>query len=240
MIHDSPSYHGPRHDVLQFLNQPRRLLDVGCNRGVLARAARMRFPEVRVWGIDLNPEALAMASDVLVKGWCLDLDDTAALHAALGELWFDHIVAADVLEHTVNFARVTGILYAHLEPGGQMLLSVPNTGHWHLLWVFLSRRWPRNERGIFDRTHRSVFLWRNLPEFVAECPGAELVLLRRNLRFFETNRWPRLNRAVTCVLYPLWWVPYVNDLLTHQYIFAIRRPLTQAGANHGARQPSSG
>ncbi len=224
MIHDPPAYHGSRPDVLQYVRRPRRVLDVGCNRGAVARSLRQQYPDAQVWGIDVNPEALAAASDTLEAGWCLDLDDLPALQEALSGLTFDTIVAADVLEHTTRFPTVTGILYDHLEPGGQMVVSVPNYGHWHLGWVFLSRRWPRNRRGIFDATHRSVIMWGNLREFVAECPGGRLQVVRRNFRFFETDRRPRLNRAITLALWPLWWVPYANDFLTHQYIFVIRRP----------------
>jgi 2-polyprenyl-3-methyl-5-hydroxy-6-metoxy-1,4-benzoquinol methylase len=185
---------------------------------------KRRHPGTRVWGLEINPKALELALPALEQGWCIDLDRTDELEQALDGLEFDHIIAGDVLEHTVQFQRITGILYDHLQPGGRIIVSVPNYGHWHTLWVFLTRKWQRNERGIFDKTHRTVIMWRNLPEFLAECPGAELKLLKRNFRFFETNRWWKLNMLVTYGLFPLLLIPYVKDFVTMGYIFSITKP----------------
>ena len=129
-----------------------------------------------------------------------------------------------VLEHTVKFQEITGILYMHLDPGGRIIVSVPNYGHWHTLWVFLARKWPRNERGIFDKTHRTVIMWRNLPEFLRDCPGGELRLVKRNFRFFETKRFWKVNMLITYALFPLLLIPYVNDFVTMGYVFSIRKP----------------
>lgn len=223
-MHDNQSYRGERKDLLRTLREPRRVLDVGCNNGAVARAIRRLHPESKVWGLEINPEALALALPDLEAGWCSDLDHTEQLERDLGDLHFDHIIAGDVLEHTVHFQKITGILYKHLEPGGRMIISVPNYGHWHTLWVFLTRKWQRNERGIFDKTHRTVIMWRNLPEFLADCPGGRLQLLKRNFRFFETNRFWKLNMVVTYGLFPLLLIPYVNDFVTMGYIFSITKP----------------
>jgi 2-polyprenyl-3-methyl-5-hydroxy-6-metoxy-1,4-benzoquinol methylase len=174
--------------------------------------------------LEINPDALAKALPVLEQGWCIDLDHTGELRKTLSGLSFDHIIAGDVLEHTVHFQRITGILYEHLLPGGRMIISVPNYGHWHTLWVFLTRKWQRNERGIFDKTHRTVIMYRNLPEFIAECPGARLKMARRNFRFFETNRFWKMNMAITYLLFPLLLIPYVRDFVTMGYVFTIERP----------------
>lgn len=200
------------------------MLDVGCNQGALARALRRDHQGVRVWGLEINPEALAKAEPVLEHGWCIDLDDLSRLRGVLKDLRFDHVIAGDVLEHTAHFQQITGVLYEHLEPGGKLIISVPNYGHWHTLWVFLTRRWQRNERGIFDKTHRTIIMRGNLREFVEACPGGEFKLLKRNFRFFETNRYWKLNMLVTYALFPLLLIPYIRDFVTMGYIFSIRKP----------------
>ncbi|MBK8339050.1 MAG: hypothetical protein IPK99_03110 [Flavobacteriales bacterium] len=73
--------------------------------------------------------------------------------------------------------------------------------------VFLTRKWQRNERGIFDKTHRTVIVWRNLPEFLRDCPEGELRLLKRNFRFFETKRFWKVNMLITYALFPLLLIP---------------------------------
>lgn len=223
-MHDNASYQGPRPDLLDQLQEPRNVLDVGCNNGAVARALRVRHPQAKVWGLEINPEALQQALPDLVTGWEADLDDTAALERTLKDLRFDHIIAGDVLEHTVRFQRITGILYGHLAPGGRMVISVPNYGHWHTLWVFLTRKWQRNERGIFDKTHRTVIMRGNLPEFLEECPGGRLRLVKRNFRFFETKRFWKVNMLITYGLFPLLLLPYIKDFVTMGYVFTITKP----------------
>lgn len=224
MLHDNTSYQGSRPELLAQLDRPEAVLDVGCNNGAVARAIRERHPAAKVWGLEINPDALAQALPHLEAGWCADLDNTENLEQLLGELRFDHIIAGDVLEHTVQFQKITGILYQHLKPGGRLIISVPNYGHWHTLWVFFTRKWQRNERGIFDKTHRTVIMRRNLPEFLEDCPQGEFRLLKRNFRFFETKRFWKLNMLVTYGLFPLLLIPYVNDFVTMGYIFSIRKP----------------
>jgi 2-polyprenyl-3-methyl-5-hydroxy-6-metoxy-1,4-benzoquinol methylase len=223
-MHDNLSYQGERRDMLRSLVKPMNVLDVGCNNGAVARAIRRRFPDAYVWGMEINPDALKKALPDLEMGWCIDLDRTEAISTALNGFSFDHIIAGDVLEHTVHFQRITAILYEHLLPGGRMIISVPNYGHWHTLWVFLTRKWQRNERGIFDKTHRTVIMYRNLPEFIAECPGARLKMAKRNFRFFETNRFWKVNMAITYLLFPLLIIPYVRDFVTMGYVFTIEKP----------------
>lgn len=226
-MHDHLSYRGARPDLVSQLNNPQHVLDVGCNNGAVARATKNKFPGVLIWGLELNPEALSLALPVLEKGWSLDLD-TADLHQTLNGLCFDHIIAGDVLEHTIHYQRITGELYHHLKPGGKLVVSVPNYGHWHTLWVFLTRKWQRNERGIFDKTHRTVIMYRNLPEFIEQCPSAHLKLVKRNFRFFETNRYWKVNMAITYLLFPIMMIPYLKDLITMGYVFVITKPLQRS------------
>ncbi|MBK8226567.1 MAG: class I SAM-dependent methyltransferase [Flavobacteriales bacterium] len=222
-MHDHRSYQGPRPDLLAQLRSPSAVLDVGCNNGAVARALKLRHPAAKVWGIEINDAALAKALPDLVHGWSADLDQTD-IGAMLKDLSFDHIIAGDVLEHTVNYQRITASLYRHLAPGGRMIISVPNYGHWHTLWAFLTRKWQRNERGIFDKTHRTVLMWRNLREFAEACPGCRWNLAKRNFRFFETNKHWKLNMLVTYGLFPLLLLPYVNDFITLSYVVVIEKP----------------
>lgn len=223
-MHDNPSYKVPRKDLLQQLHLPVHVLDVGCNDGSVARALNLLYPNVKIWGLEINQDALANALPLLENGWSLDLDRIDKLEAVLGTLSFDHILAGDVLEHTFDYQKITGVLYDHLETGGRLIISVPNYGHWHTLWVFLARKWPRNERGIFDKTHRTVIMHRNLKEFLRDCPGGQFKLLKRNYRFFETNRYWKLNMAITYALFPLLLIPYVKDFVTMGYVFSITKP----------------
>ena len=40
-----------------------RILDIGCGTGLIALMMAQRFPEAQVWGIDIDPEAVAQARE---------------------------------------------------------------------------------------------------------------------------------------------------------------------------------
>jgi 2-polyprenyl-3-methyl-5-hydroxy-6-metoxy-1,4-benzoquinol methylase len=222
--HDSPSYKTVRKDLLKFVLNPNDVLDVGCNDGAVAKWLKNNYKDVNVWGIEINPEALEEAKSVLEEGWVMDLDKLDDLKNALHDLKFDHILAGDVLEHTWNWREITGIMYQHLKPGGKMIISVPNYGHWHMLYVFFTQYWPRNNRGVFDKTHRSPFMRRNLIEFLRDCPNAEFKLCQRNFRFFETNVAWKVNMAVTALFFPFLIIPYVRNFFVLNFVFSITKP----------------
>lgn len=222
-FHDNKSYQGSRRDLIMLLDRPKNILDVGCNNGAMARSIKARYPTTSIWGIEINEIAFRSAEPYLNGGGVLDLDDLATLRSTLAELRFDHIICGDVLEHTVNYQQITGILYEHLLPGGRILISVPNYGHWHILWVFLTQKWQRNERGIFDKTHKTILMRRNLIEFMNACPDGKFKLLKRNFRFFETNRLWKFNMLITYALFPLMIIPYIKEFMTMGYIFSITK-----------------
>ena len=223
-IHSHKSYQNERTLLVKMMHNAEKVLDLGCNEGVVSRQIIRAFPNVKVWGVEINPEALAVALPVLQAGWAFDLDDLDTLEETLAGLSFDHIIAGDVLEHTWNIEEITGILYQHLSPKGKLIISVPNWGHWTTLWVFFSRKWPRNPRGIFDKTHKKVIMRRNLPEFATLCPDAIFKVAKRGYRFADTLLFPRINKLIILGLYPLRFIPYLRDFITFGYVITITKP----------------
>jgi len=49
-------------------------------------------------------------------------------------------------------------------------------------------------------------------------------MAKRNFRFFETNRFWKVNMAITYLLFPLLIIPYVRDFVTMGYVFTIEKP----------------
>ena len=72
---------------------------------------------------------------------------------------FDYIVCADVLEHLRDPLRMLRDCQARLAPGGTLILSLPNSGHWYFRWNVLLGRFPQHDRGLFDRTHLHFYTW---------------------------------------------------------------------------------
>jgi len=218
IVNDPESYQSSRPDLHAYLVGARKMLDLGCNRGELCKALMERDSNLICHGIDYNAEAVAVAQKSLAKAECIDLmrdfDRFEAFLADNGP--YDRIVAADVLEHLSNPMEVHRALFVALTPGGKILISLPNTGHWESLWHLLAQRWPRHNRGIYDTTHLTVFLRRNLREFSPE-KGGGMRIAGRKLKFFDTNTPSIFGKIMNRLVLPLGFVPWIRDFFTFQY-----------------------
>lgn len=105
-----------------------KILDAGCGRGFYLRALWELEPRLKIYGVDLNPQYLAVAQktigDAAVK---LMTGDLTCLPFA--DNFFDRIIASEILEHIANDQRALEELYRVLKPGGKLILTVPNQNY---------------------------------------------------------------------------------------------------------------
>jgi SAM-dependent methyltransferase len=110
---------------LGALPRETRVLDAGCGEGVLVDEFADRL---RITGLDAS-----YSSDRVTRG------SLTALPYAEGE--FDRALCLDVLEHLTfdEQPRALAELFRVLEPGGRLLVSVPNLAHLQSRVQFLLR-----------------------------------------------------------------------------------------------------
>ena len=72
---------------------------------------------------------------------------------------FDYIICADVLEHLRAPVELLKECRARLAPGGMLVGSLPNSGHFYFRWNVLMGRFPQHQRGLFDSTHLHFYTW---------------------------------------------------------------------------------
>jgi 2-polyprenyl-3-methyl-5-hydroxy-6-metoxy-1,4-benzoquinol methylase len=129
--------------------QGRRVLDVGCAAGYLSDALAQRNFSVACidWPGTPHPPTVEFSG--------ADLDN------GLGPVGgsFDYIICADVIEHLRDPLRLLNECRARLAPGGTIVASLPNSGHWYFRWNVLRGRFPQHERGLFDSTHLHFYTW---------------------------------------------------------------------------------
>ena len=107
------------------------VLDYGCGPGHFTEALARRFPHLRFVGTDLSAQQIAQGQAWLARNPRANL----ALYplADLPDERFDLVVAAEVLEHTVNPGEVADRLERYVKPGanpvGAVLVTVPS-GPW--------------------------------------------------------------------------------------------------------------
>ena len=135
-----------------------RVLDLGGGEGYLSSAlARCGFAVTCV----AAPRTLAddFPGDVEVVEADLDLDPPALKGP------FDYVLCGDVLEHLRRPQETLRWIRSLLGPDGKLVASLPNSGHAWVRWNVLWGRFPKDDRGLFDRTHLHFFTlrgWREL------------------------------------------------------------------------------
>jgi SAM-dependent methyltransferase len=131
----------------------RRLLDIGCNRGLLMEAARRRG-----WqpiGVEISSESANRAR----SDYGLTVYDALERVAATPQ--FDLITAWHVLEHTLNPVDFLLGAVARLVPGGVLALQVPS-------FDFLEQFRQRDQMsGLVCSVHNFYFTEANLPPLLA-------------------------------------------------------------------------
>jgi methionine biosynthesis protein MetW len=172
------AYEGDRPEVQALVpGGARRVLDLGCAAGALGAGLTRRGAEVV--GIEIDEDYAAAASKRLARVVNADVEQ-ALDRDDLGR--FDCVVAADVLEHLVDPWTALQRAVALLEPGGTVVISLPNVRYFETFWQLGVRgRWPRREQGIFDSTHLRWFTLRDGGDLAAQA-GLQVVEVRPLIR----------------------------------------------------------
>ena len=184
------AYTGARPDVQALVPaSARRVLDLGCATGALGAAIKQRGAEV----VGVERDA-ALAREAERRLDRVVVGDAAALPGGLGR--FDCIVAADVLEHLPDPWTALRDAVELLEPGGSVVVSLPNVRFFETFWELGVRgRWPRRDQGIFDRTHLRWFTLRDARELLesaglrVEAVSPRIRVRRGGSRFDRVFAW---------------------------------------------------
>ncbi|MCU0666219.1 MAG: class I SAM-dependent methyltransferase [Candidatus Omnitrophica bacterium] len=131
------------------------VLDVGCGRGVLGEEIEKK--NCVCWGIEMHPQASAESVKRITRVIQADLTDFVAVKGYLGEILFDYIIFADVLEHILEPREAVKFYKGFLKPGAKIIFSFPNTVSWLNRINFLFGNFDYTDTGIMDRGHIRFF-----------------------------------------------------------------------------------
>ena len=120
-------------DRLEPIEQPRRLLEIGCWVGFLLAEAEQRGLQAE--GIEPSDFAAAYARDRLG----LEVQHAGLAEAELPDGAFSAIVMADVIEHLIDPGAALRRCRELLAPGGKIALVLPDSGS--ALARAMGRRW---------------------------------------------------------------------------------------------------
>ncbi len=178
-----------------------RILDIGCGSGGAIAGAKLRRPEWRVTGIEIDSRRAARARSRCDRVFEGDLRTVLPDLAAAGEV-FDVLVFADILEHLDDPIAALAEARRLIVPGGTVLVSVPNAGHLSVVRDLLFGRFDPLPAGLTDVGHLRWFTRGSLEDALEEAgwrlasmeahPGA---LISTADEFLEAvGQWPGLDR----------------------------------------------
>ena len=213
-------YTGARPDLWPYIPVGTgRVLDVGCASGELGAALKEQGRAREVVGLELSAEAAARARrylDRVVEG------DIEAVEVPCPQGYFDLLLYADVLEHLKNPWALVARHRRFLRPGGRVVASLPNIGHFSTLLMLMRQQWRYEELGIMDYTHLRFFTRPGVLDLFRRAGYEEVRLDRRG----GEGPKQRLARALT--------LGYSTDFFIPGFVCVARNP---AG---GQQAPSAG
>jgi SAM-dependent methyltransferase len=214
VVFEDPAEYERPELVARFSKRVRRLCDVGCGAGS-AGAAWKSWTGGHATGIELDPVAVARARERLDRVIEGDAREVLSDLAKAGET-FDAFLFADVLEHLEDSVAALALARLLATPGAELVVSVPNVGHFSIVRDLVFGRFDPLAAGLLDAGHLRWFDRHWLAEALEEAgwsvtsieslPGAPAPQSDRFLEFLAG--WPGLE---------------LESLLTYQWL-AIARP----------------
>jgi len=139
--------------VVDSIN-PRRVLDLGCGNGVLAKKLGDRGYEVV--GIEHSTSAIKEAQEMypgIDFRVCGVYDDPES--ADLGK--FDLVVSEEVVEHLYYPDELLKFSAKVLSPGGKLIISTPYYGYLRNILLAVFNRWDHHLTPLWTHGHIKLF-----------------------------------------------------------------------------------
>lgn len=147
-----------RLDRLEKFCSKGNLLDVGCGEGSFLKLAKQKGWTVK--GTEFSPFAAQYAADLLNTNiFCGDLTD-----AGYPENCFDVVTLWHVLEHVPDPERYLKTIHEILQPGGLLVLAVPNVNN--LMMKLAYRIVKRQRLKLFHSGEKELHLFHFSPKTI--------------------------------------------------------------------------
>lgn len=153
LMKQTPAHSTVNRDLLAMMPRTaRRVVEVGCMHGALARAFREINPQVHYAGVDIDPAYAAVAAqacDVALPGDIEHFDQATFDSLFPSDCW----VFGDCLEHLRDPWRVVAAIRERIAADGCLVACIPNAQHWSVQMRLATGLFRYEDSGLLDRTH---------------------------------------------------------------------------------------
>jgi 2-polyprenyl-3-methyl-5-hydroxy-6-metoxy-1,4-benzoquinol methylase len=155
-MQQTPAHELHNADLLALIpTTVRRIVDVGCSSGALAREYKRLNPGCRYVGVDISPEYAVLAHRHCDEVHTLDVEN--ADDATLAKFDADCWVFGDVLEHLRDPWSVLSKVRSTIPADGYVVACIPNAQHWSVQARLSCGLFRYEDIGLLDRTHLRWF-----------------------------------------------------------------------------------
>ncbi len=211
-VHD---HHNP--DLLAFIpTNAKRLTEVGCSSGALAREYKKANKDCHYVGIEIVPEYAQLARRYCDAVMELDIErvDEDYLRAnLLSDCW----IFGDSLEHLRDPWALLAIIRRIIPVDGSIVACIPNAQHWSVQARLTCGDLRYEESGLLDRSHLRWFTRATIVEMFEEA-GFEII--EGQPRIFDEPARERFLPAIRAMASSAGYDPEmaVSDALPLQYV----------------------
>ena len=140
-------------DILKIMpGKLKRVVEVGCSSGALAKAYTSINPECIYTGVEVDPDFAAVAKTSCNEVICGNIESLAEeifLQLFPSDCW----IFGDTLEHLYDPWALLQRIKPQLSPGAQIIACIPNAQHWSIQASLNSGLFRYQDQGLMDRTH---------------------------------------------------------------------------------------
>lgn len=155
-MEQTPAHENHNPDLLALMpTTARRVVEVGCSSGALAREYKRSNPGCRYVGIEHVQKYAELA-----RRHCdevVDLDIESASDKAVSRFETDCWVFGDVLEHLRDPWALLRKIRAVIPADGHVVACIPNAQHWSVQARLSCGELRYEDMGLLDRTHLRWF-----------------------------------------------------------------------------------
>jgi len=162
-----PSYRYNAQTILQICEElgAKRVLDLGCGNGALARLLSQAGFQVTACDVDRRGIEIASQVDSGVRFLQLGAYDDPS---ELNESEFDVVVCAEVIEHLYIPRQVPRFARAVLKPEGHLVVSTPYHGYLKNLAISILDKWDFHHNSFEEGGHIQFFSPKTLARLLKE------------------------------------------------------------------------
>lgn len=165
----------PEGVIGKFIRKIRKnstVLEFGCAFGRMTKYMKEEL-DCDVFIVEIDEKAYARAIQFAEGGYCGDIE-AYEWFEQFKDKRFDYILFADVLEHLRNPLKALEMAKELLISGGEIIISIPNIGHFDILANLYLNRFTYTRVGLLDDTHIHFWGKEDLERTAAEA-GCQIV-----------------------------------------------------------------